>query len=58
MQISSIAPDNYKPSEELLAAINTALFLQRPLLLSGDPGTGKTECADFCSPAIAASLPR
>jgi MoxR-like ATPase len=47
MQISTNDADYYKPSEELLAAVNTALFLQRPLLLSGDPGTGKTECADF-----------
>ena len=39
--------DYYNPSDELLAAINTALFLKRPLLLAGDPGTGKTECADF-----------
>lgn len=57
MQISSIAPDNYKPSEELLAAINTALFLQRPLLLSGDPGTGKTECADFVARQLQAIYP-
>lgn len=47
IEIPYPAPDRYKPSKELLAAINTALFLQRPLLLSGDPGTGKTECADF-----------
>ena len=39
--------DYYKPSKELLAAVNAALFLQRPLLLSGEPGTGKTECANF-----------
>jgi MoxR-like ATPase len=47
IQILRTLVDGYKPSAELLAAINTALFLQRPLLLSGDPGTGKTECADF-----------
>ncbi len=47
MQITRNENDYYKPSDELLAAVNTALFLQRPLLLSGDPGTGKTECADF-----------
>jgi MoxR-like ATPase len=47
MQITRNENDYYKPSAELLAAVNTALFLQRPLLLSGDPGTGKTECADF-----------
>lgn len=57
MQISSISTDNYKPSEELLAAINTALFLQRPLLLSGDPGTGKTECADFVARQLQHTYP-
>lgn len=47
MQITNSPNDFYKPSPELLAAINTALFLNRPLLLSGEPGTGKTACADF-----------
>jgi len=47
IQITSTNADTYQPSKELLAAINTALFLKRPLLLSGDPGTGKTECANF-----------
>ena len=47
IQIKDSATDFYKPSNELLAAVNTALFLKRPLLLSGEPGTGKTECADF-----------
>lgn len=47
LQLDAVTDDYYKPSPELLAAINTALFLNRPLLLSGEPGTGKTECADF-----------
>ena len=47
IQLPTYNVDTYRPSRELLAAINTALFLQRPLLLSGDPGTGKTECANF-----------
>ena len=49
IQLPTYNADSYLPSRELLAAINTALFLQRPLLLSGDPGTGKTECANFVS---------
>jgi len=47
LQLETPVDDYYKPSKELLAAVNTALFLQRPLLLSGEPGTGKTECANF-----------
>lgn len=47
IQLPADGTDYYKPSIELLAAINTALFLKRPLLLSGEPGTGKTECANF-----------
>ena len=39
IQIANTPEDYYKPGPELLAAINTALFLTRPLLLSGDPGT-------------------
>lgn len=47
IQLTNTNADAYQPSRELFAAINTALFLNRPLLLSGDPGTGKTECAAF-----------
>ena len=57
MQIQQNSNDYYKPSDELLAAINTALFLRRPLLLSGDPGTGKTECADFIARQLRSSFP-
>jgi MoxR-like ATPase len=37
----------YKPSKELLQAINMALHTGSPLLLTGEPGTGKTQAADF-----------
>jgi MoxR-like ATPase len=57
MQISLNDKDYYKPSSELLAAVNTALFLKRPLLLSGDPGTGKTECADFVARQLRNAYP-
>lgn len=58
LQINSIEEDNYKPSADLLAAINTSLFLQRPLLLSGEPGTGKTECADFVARQLKKAYPK
>ncbi|MBE2207850.1 MAG: MoxR family ATPase [Saprospiraceae bacterium] len=35
----------YLPSDELVAAVNVALALGRPLLLTGEPGTGKTMLA-------------
>ncbi|MCP5197232.1 MAG: MoxR family ATPase [Gammaproteobacteria bacterium] len=37
----------YQPSKELLLAINMALHTGSPLLLTGEPGTGKTQAADF-----------
>ncbi|MDP9078848.1 MAG: MoxR family ATPase [Bacteroidota bacterium] len=46
-QIKDSGEDYYKPGTELLAAINTALLLKRPLLLAGEPGTGKTDCAEY-----------
>jgi len=36
----------YEPPEGLQAAVNVALALAQPLLLTGEPGTGKTQLAD------------
>ncbi|MEM9275796.1 MAG: MoxR family ATPase [Cyanobacteria bacterium P01_F01_bin.143] len=35
----------YLPSNELVEAVDIAIYLQRPLLLKGEPGCGKTELA-------------
>jgi MoxR-like ATPase len=35
----------YLPSPELVEAVNLAIYLERPLLLQGDPGCGKTQVA-------------
>ena len=32
----------YLPSEDLIKAVNLAIYLRRPLLLQGEPGCGKT----------------
>ncbi|MEO0736174.1 MAG: MoxR family ATPase [Cyanobacteria bacterium J06649_12] len=39
----------YLPSTELVNAVNLAIFLQRPLLLRGEPGSGKTLLASSVS---------
>lgn len=35
----------YLPSQELIEAVNLAIYLERPLLLKGEPGCGKTRLA-------------
>ena len=46
--------DNYVATEDLMVAVNGAIALERPLLVKGEPGTGKTVLAH----EIAASLGR
>ncbi len=37
--------DSYVATQDLTVAVNAAIALQRPLLVKGEPGTGKTELA-------------
>lgn len=37
----------YRPDDALVTAINTALAVEAPLLLTGEPGTGKTQVAYY-----------
>ena len=46
MQLPDVEPgEEYHPSDALKKAVNVALMLQKPLLLTGQPGTGKSELA-------------
>jgi len=42
---SEIRPETYRPDDGLVDAVNVALLLGQPLLLTGEPGTGKTHLA-------------
>ena len=48
--------DNYVATEDLKVAVNAAIALERPLLIKGEPGTGKTVLAYEIAEALDAEL--
>ncbi|WP_313604636.1 AAA family ATPase [Comamonas jiangduensis] len=44
--------DNYVATQDLMLAVNAAIQLQRPLLVKGEPGTGKTMLAEEVAAAL------
>ncbi|NBB15886.1 AAA family ATPase [Caulobacter sp. SLTY] len=48
--------DNYVATDDLKVAVNAAIALQRPLLIKGEPGTGKTVLAEEIAKALGAPL--
>ena len=47
---------NYVVSEDLLRVVNVAIALEKPLLIKGEPGTGKTMLADAISESLGKRL--
>src|SRR3954466_13222190 len=48
--------DNYVATEDLKVAVNAAIALERPLLIKGEPGTGKTVLAYEVAKALGSDL--
>jgi len=48
--------DTYVAPEELTVAVNAAITLRRPLLIKGEPGTGKTQLAAEIAKALGKTL--
>jgi MoxR-like ATPase len=47
---------NYIASDDLKLAVNAAIVLEKPLLIKGEPGTGKTQLAEELAKALDTTL--
>src|SRR6266436_3126407 len=44
-RLDQASPEGYDPDPGLVDAVNVALIIGQPLLITGEPGTGKTQLA-------------
>ena len=56
MQLRFEGTETYVATQDLQVAVNAAIALERPLLIKGEPGTGKTVLAEEVAKAIGAPL--
>lgn len=54
--MSFVGTDSYVASRELQLAVNAAVTLERPLLIKGEPGTGKTMLAEALALSLGSDL--
>jgi MoxR-like ATPase len=51
-----VGTESYVATEDLTVAVNAAIVLERPLLVKGEPGTGKSVLAEEIAKALGAPL--
>jgi len=56
MTAKFVGTDTYVATEDLMVAVNAAVTLERPLLIKGEPGTGKTILAQEVARALGRDL--
>jgi MoxR-like ATPase len=56
LRMNFTGTDKYVATDELQLAVNAAIALEKPLLIKGEPGTGKTMLAEQISEALGMPL--